>query len=92
MQQRRITVKNRLGLHARAAAKLVRLANSFGSAVSLARTDGRQKPANAKSILGVLMLAATQNTELEVVTEGADEEAAIEALCAMIENRFGEAE
>jgi phosphocarrier protein HPr len=92
MQQRRITITNRLGLHARAAAKLVRLANGYGSSVGLARADGRQKVADAKSILAVLMLAATQHTELDVMTEGADEAAAMDAVCALIENKFGEAE
>lgn len=92
MQQRRIMIKNRLGLHARAAAKLVRLANSYNSSVSLARADSGQKLADAKSILGVLMLAAAQNSELDVMTEGDDEVDAMDALCKLIENRFGEAE
>lgn len=92
MQQRRVKVINRLGLHARAAAKLVRLANGFSSAVSLARADGRQKVADAKSILTVLLLAATQHTELDVMAEGADEVMAVDAVCSLIENKFGEAE
>jgi phosphocarrier protein HPr len=91
MQQRTVTIKNRLGLHARAAAQLVRLAGSFHSNVQLARRDERAQMADAKSILGVLMLAATQHTELEIVTEGADETAAMDALCALIEDKFGEA-
>ncbi|HYE74073.1 MAG TPA: HPr family phosphocarrier protein [Blastocatellia bacterium] len=92
MQQRRIVIRNRLGLHARAAAKLVRLANSYNSSVSLARVDSGQKIADAKSILGVLMLAAAQNSEVDVMTEGDDEMAAMEALCNLIENKFDEAE
>jgi len=90
MQRRTITIKNALGLHARAAARLVRLAGSFQSDVQLARCDARQKIVDAKSILGVLMLAATQHTELEISAEGADEEMAMDALCALIENKFGE--
>jgi len=90
MQQRTVTIKNPLGLHARAAAKLVRLAGSFRSEIKLARDDARHKIVDAKSILGVLMLAATQHTDLEIIVEGADEEAALAALCALIEDRFGE--
>jgi len=92
MQQRRITIKNRLGLHARAAARLVRLANSFHSETSLARYDSRERKTDARSVLGVLLLAAVQHTELELVTEGEDEVAAMEALCRLIEEKFGEAE
>jgi phosphotransferase system HPr (HPr) family protein len=90
MQHRTVTIKNRLGLHARAAARLVRLAGGFRSQVQLTRCDARQKAVDAKSIFGVLMLAATQDTELEIVIEGADEEAAMTALCALIEDKFGE--
>jgi len=90
MQQRIVTIKNRLGLHARAAARLVRLAGGFQSDVRLARCDARDKTADAKSILGVLMLAASQHTQLEIMAEGGDEVAAVEALCALIEDRFGE--
>jgi phosphotransferase system HPr (HPr) family protein len=91
MQQRTVTVQNRLGLHARAAARLVRLANSFSSEIQLARSDAQHRAVDARSILGVLMLAATQFTELKIIVEGGDEEAAIEALCALIEGECGEA-
>ena len=91
MHQRTVTIKNQLGLHARAAARLVRLAGTFESSVRLARCDARHKTADARSILGVLMLAATQHTELEILAEGGDEVAAVEALCALIEDKFGEA-
>lgn len=90
MQQRTVTIKNPLGLHARAAAKLVRLAGGFRSEIKLARYDSRHKIVDAKSILGVLMLAATQHTDLEIIVEGTDEEAALAALCALIEDKFGE--
>jgi phosphocarrier protein HPr len=92
MQTRRIVIPNRLGLHARAAAKLVRLACSFRSKVHLARLDAPTRSADAKHILGVLLLAATQHTEVEMTTEGDDEEIAIEALSRLIEDKFGEQE
>lgn len=92
MQIRRIVIPNRLGLHARAAAKLVRLASSFRSSVQIARCDVPTRSADAKHILGVLLLAATQHTEIEMTTEGHDEEAAIEALSRLIEDKFGEQE
>jgi len=86
MQKRRV---NRLGLHARAAARLVDLAAHFDSKITIVREDsGRQ--VNAKSIFGVLMLAASQGTELEIVASGGDETAALEAICKLIESRFGE--
>lgn len=90
MQQRQITITNRLGLHARAAAKLVRVAGGFRSEVLLARAEAQHKPADAKSIFNVLLLAAAQGTVLEIITEGEDETAAIEALCQLIADKFGE--
>lgn len=90
MQQHTVTILNRLGLHARAAAKLVRLAGSYRSVVKLTRGDSRRASADAKSILAVLMLAAAQHTELEITTEGEDEIAAMEALCGLIVDKFGE--
>ena len=90
MYCRTVTIKNRLGLHARAAAKLVRLANGFESEISLVRTDARQQKVDAKSILGVLLLAATQQTEIEITGEGTDAEAAVEALSKLIDDSLGE--
>jgi len=87
MQNRTVIIVNRLGLHARAAAKLVKLASGFQSRVLIV---ARQKTADAKSIFSVLLLAATQNTEIEVTAEGPDEEAAISALCQLIADKFGE--
>ncbi len=89
MQENRVTVVNRLGLHARAAAKLVRAAGAFRSAVRLVRADGGAS-ADAKSILSVLVLAASRGTELVVTAEGADEREAVEAVCALFEGGFGE--
>lgn len=90
MQQRTILITNRLGLHARAAAKLVRLASGFRSEVWLARADARHQTADAKSIFNVLLLAATQGTTLEISTKGADEAEAVEAICQLIADKFGE--
>ncbi len=89
MQERRIFVTNRLGLHARAAARLVRAASAFHSSVRLERTDGTAS-ADAKSILSVLMLAATRGTELRALADGADESEALCEICALIATGFGE--
>jgi len=92
MIERKLLVKARLGLHARAAAKLVRLTTSFRSKVILRRTDGGGPIADAKSILSVLMLAATVGTELEASIEGVDEDAAMAALDKLFAESFGETE
>ncbi|MBL8326916.1 MAG: HPr family phosphocarrier protein [Rubrivivax sp.] len=84
-----ITISNRLGLHARASAKLTKLAGSFGCEVHLAR-NGRR--VNAKSIMGVMMLAAGMGSEVEIETDGADEDAAMQAIRQLIDARFGEGE
>jgi phosphocarrier protein HPr len=84
-----ILVSNRLGLHARAAAKLVRLASRFSSDIFLSRADANQQ-IDSKSILGVLMLAASQGTCLVFSIEGQDEAEAKEAICQLFETRFGE--
>ena len=91
MIERSVQVVNRLGLHARAAARLVRTASAFQSALRLERED-RSASADAKSILSVLMLAASRGTELRVSAEGPDEVAALEAVCALIASGFGEDE
>lgn len=91
MLERTFTIKGRLGLHARAAAKLVRLTTSFQSQVSLRRVDGNVT-ADAKSILSVLMLAANQGTELHAVADGDDEEAAMTAIDELFGSGFGELE
>ena len=87
MIKRSISISNRLGLHARASAKLTKLASSFQSEVFMSR-NGRR--VNAKSIMGVMMLAAGLGAEVEIETEGSDEQAAMDALVQLIDDRFGE--
>ncbi len=82
-----ITISNKLGLHARASAKLTKLASSFRSDVFMSR-NGRR--VNAKSIMGVMMLAAGMGTEVEIETSGEDERAAMDGLLALINDKFGE--
>ncbi|HEY2865911.1 MAG TPA: HPr family phosphocarrier protein [Pyrinomonadaceae bacterium] len=84
-----IVVSNRLGLHARAAAKLVRLASTFESDITIGRVD-LCSSANARSILNVLTLAAVEGTTLEVVAAGSDEAAALEAVSGLFNSRFDE--
>jgi phosphocarrier protein len=89
VQEKEVTIVNKLGLHARAAAKLVQTASGFGSEVSVSR-DGQE--VNGKSIMGVMMLAASQGSQIRLRVEGEDEQQAMQALVTLIENRFGEAE
>ena len=91
MVECRVRIVNRLGLHARAAARLVRAASAFRATLKLVRLD-RSAVADAKSILSVLMLAASRGTELIVTAEGSDEGAALDALCQLIGGGFGEEE
>lgn len=85
----KITIINKLGLHARAAAKLVHLASRFESESKLVHGS---KVVNGKSIMGVMMLAASKGTEIELIIEGPDEETAMTEICELINNRFGERE
>ncbi len=87
MEVQTFTIKNKLGLHARAAALLVKTANRFVSNVSLEK-DGLE--VNGKSIMGILMLAATKGTRITLKVEGKDAEQAIETLGKLIENKFSE--
>ena len=89
MIQSSIQISNKLGLHARASAKLTKLAGSFKSEIHLSR-NGRR--VNAKSIMGVMMLAAGLGTEVLMEVDGEDEAAAMEALRALIDGKFGEGE
>ena len=89
MHERPVTIINRLGLHARAAAKLVTAATGFNSNIELAKNGQK---VNAKSIMGVMMLAASRGTELVIITDGSDEVAAADKLEALIADRFGENE
>ena len=82
-----VRINNKLGLHARASAKLTKLAGSFRCDAFLSR-NGRR--VNAKSIMGVMMLAAGIGTEVEIETDGEDEREAMDALVAMIVDKFGE--
>jgi phosphocarrier protein HPr len=84
---RSVTVANRLGLHARAAARFVHLASRFQSHVKV--SQGSQTM-DGKSIMGILLLAAATGTVLTVSTDGEDEQAALESLCGFIESGFGE--
>ncbi len=87
MIQQDIIISNKLGLHARASAKLTKLAGSFTCEVWLAR-NGRR--VNAKSIMGVMMLAAGLGATVTLETNGADEQAAADALVALFNDKFGE--
>ena len=89
MIQTRIQISNKLGLHARASAKLTKLAGSFTSDIHLSR-NGRR--VNAKSIMGVMMLAAGLGSEVEIEIDGDDEAPAMAALRGLIDSKFGEAE
>jgi phosphotransferase system HPr (HPr) family protein len=89
MEERRITISNRLGLHARAAARLVRRAAQFTSSILLEREDTGQQ-ADGKSILSVLLLAASRGTPIIIRAEGADEERAAGSLVELVEQKFGE--
>jgi phosphocarrier protein HPr len=84
-----ITISNKLGLHARASAKLTKLAGGFKSDIHLSR-GGRR--VNAKSIMGVMMLAAGLGSDVEIEADGADEVEAVAALRGLIEAKFGEGE
>ena len=83
------TINNKLGLHARASAKLTKLAGNFPCDVFMSRGDRR---INAKSIMGVMMLAAGMGTEVEIETTGEREQEAMDALLALIADKFGEGE
>ena len=87
MQSRSVTIANRLGLHARAAARFVHLASRFQSQVRVTRGPHTM---DGKSIMGILLLAATTGTVLTLTAEGEDEQVAIDALCQFVESGFGE--
>ncbi len=87
MAVRKFTIKNRLGIHARPAAKLAKAANQFESTVRVMK-DGLE--VNGKSIMGIMMLAAAQGNVIEIEAEGPDEEEALQALGDLIRNKFDE--
>ncbi len=89
MIQTTTTISNKLGLHARASAKLTKLAGSFACEVWMSKSERR---VNAKSIMGVMMLAAGMGSTVVVETIGADEQVAMDALLTLIHDKFGEGE
>ena len=89
MIKTKVSISNKLGLHARASAKFTKLATSYKCDVFLTRKDRR---VNAKSIMGVMMLAAGIGTEVEIETAGPDEQPAMDALTALVNDKFGEGE
>lgn len=91
--ERDVTIINRLGLHARAAAKFVQTASEFDANVNIIKNDaGHEKTVNGKSILGVMMLAAAKGTTVTLSATGHDAQAAIDAIETLITDKFGEGE
>jgi phosphocarrier protein len=90
MLERTVTIRNALGLHARAAARFVHAAGVFQSRVSVAREDRGDRHVDGKSILGLLLLAAARGVAIRITADGADEAEAIGALCRLVETGFGE--
>jgi phosphocarrier protein len=89
MINKTITIINKLGLHARAAAKFVTIASKYQSTIELACNNNK---VNGKSIMGVMMLAASKGTDIDLIISGNDEEQAVNALSELINNRFDEKE
>ena len=89
MVERDVPIINKLGLHARAAAKFVTLASSYGCDIQLARN---QRAVNGKSIMGVMMLAAAKGSTVKIIVNGVDELEALDSLAELVNNRFGEPE
>ncbi|VAW99336.1 Phosphotransferase system, phosphocarrier protein HPr [hydrothermal vent metagenome] len=89
MITKNITIINKLGLHARAAAKFVTIASKYESSIDI---QCKKNKVNGKSIMGVMMLAASKGIEVELIIDGTDEQHAIEALTELINNRFDEKE
>ncbi|MAZ39307.1 MAG: phosphocarrier protein HPr [Legionellales bacterium] len=87
MVSKKITIINKLGLHARASAKFVNKANEFASLIEVKKKD---KIVNGKSIMGIMMLAASKGTELEIIATGEDEKNAVAGIVALINDKFGE--
>ena len=87
MTERSVTIRNRLGLHARAAARFVQTATRYRSRIQVSR-DNRSM--DGKSILGILLLCASQGTDLRITAEGDDEAEAVDALARLVESGFGE--
>lgn len=89
MIKQQIEIINKLGLHARASSKLVSLANNYKSNILITKDN---KEANAKSIMAVMMLAANKGSLINIIVDGIDEEIALQNICQLINNKFGEVE
>jgi len=89
MPSRDVTISNKLGLHARAAAKLVNIANGYSADVTL---EKQGQKINGKSIMGVMMLAASRGTEIRITVSGEGEDEALQSLVDLIDDKFGEGE
>ena len=89
MPTREVTISNKLGLHARAAAKLVNIANGYNAEVTL---EKQGQKINGKSIMGVMMLAASQGTTIRITVSGEEEDEALRSLVELIDDKFGEPE
>jgi phosphocarrier protein len=87
MQRKTLTIINKLGMHARAAARLVQTAAAFDCEINISRNG---KTVNGKSIMGVMMLAAAKDSAIDVTTSGKDEVAAMDSIQQLIQDRFGE--
>lgn len=87
MQEKRLVIQNRAGLHARPAALFVQTANKFGSQIRVAKKD---QEVDGKSIMGIMMLAAGKGTQIRIIVKGVDEKEALGKLEELINNKFGE--
>jgi phosphocarrier protein len=91
MRERTVTVRNALGMHARAAARFVHAAGAFQCRVTVTREDRGDRHVDGKSILGLLLLAASRGVILRIAADGADEEEALGVLCRLVASGFGDA-
>lgn len=92
MVENKIIVKHKAGLHARPASLFVRTANKFASEITVTNLSTAGEPVDAKSILMVLTLGVSQNHQIQICADGADEQDAVQKLCELVINNFGEAE
>jgi phosphocarrier protein len=90
MRERAVTIRNALGMHARAAARFVHAANAFQCRITVAREDRGDRRVDGKSILGLLLLAAARGAVIRIVADGGDEEEALGVLCGLVDTGFGE--
>jgi len=90
MLARTVTIRNALGMHARAAARFVHAAGAFQCRISVAREDHAERNVDGKSILGLLLLAAARGVDIRITADGTDETEALDALCRLVDAGFGE--